>query len=49
MDFDDLVNGRLTDPHALLGAHRVNGSVVVRAYRPAAERVTVLVGASPPS
>src|SRR3954464_911700 len=27
------------DPHAVLGAHRENGGVVVRAYRPAAEKV----------
>ena len=41
MDFEALVNGRTTDPHAVLGAHRADGGVVVRAYRPAAERVTV--------
>ncbi|MFL5843373.1 MAG: 1,4-alpha-glucan branching protein GlgB [Solirubrobacteraceae bacterium] len=30
-----------SDPHALLGAHPQNGGVVVRAWRPDAERVTV--------
>jgi 1,4-alpha-glucan branching enzyme len=30
------------DPHHLLGAHRQNGDVVVRAFRPGAERVRVL-------
>jgi 1,4-alpha-glucan branching enzyme len=40
-DLDQLVEGRLADPHSLLGAHRRNGAVVVRAYRPAAEKVVV--------
>jgi len=30
------------DPHHLLGAHAANGDVVVRAFRPGAERVRVL-------
>ncbi|MCW3008376.1 MAG: glgB [Solirubrobacterales bacterium] len=30
-----------SDPHAILGAHPHNGGVVVRAWRPDAERVTV--------
>ncbi|HEY7208323.1 MAG TPA: 1,4-alpha-glucan branching protein GlgB [Gaiellaceae bacterium] len=30
-----------TDPHSVLGAHPQNGGVVVRAYRPDAERVLV--------
>src|SRR6478672_6654872 len=40
-DLDQLVEGRLADPHSVLGAHRRNGVVVVRAYRPAADKVTV--------
>jgi 1,4-alpha-glucan branching enzyme len=32
----------LADPHALLGAHPVDGGVVIRAYRPDAEGVRVL-------
>ncbi|MEA2170868.1 MAG: 1,4-alpha-glucan branching enzyme [Solirubrobacteraceae bacterium] len=42
MDLDQLVAGRSADPHAVLGAHPQNGGVVVRAFRPAAETVTVL-------
>jgi 1,4-alpha-glucan branching enzyme len=38
---DELVEGRLADPHSLLGAHPQNGSVVVRTFRPEAERVLV--------
>jgi 1,4-alpha-glucan branching enzyme len=40
---EDLVAGRISDPHALLGAHRANGGAVVRAWRPAASAVTVKV------
>jgi 1,4-alpha-glucan branching enzyme len=40
-DLDRLVDGRHADPHALLGAHRSDGGVVVRALRPTAERVIV--------
>jgi 1,4-alpha-glucan branching enzyme len=40
-ELDQLVDGRHADPHSLLGAHPQNGGVVVRAFRPAAERVTV--------
>ena len=39
---DGLVNRSLSDPHGLLGAHPADGGVVVRAWRPGAERVTVL-------
>ncbi len=42
--FDQLVEGRLADPHAVLGAHQQTGGVVVRAFRPAAERVVVRAG-----
>jgi 1,4-alpha-glucan branching enzyme len=45
---DELVEGRLADPHSLLGAHPQNGSVIVRAFRPEAESVKVRVeGAEP--
>jgi 1,4-alpha-glucan branching enzyme len=45
---EELVEGRLANPHSLLGAHPQNGSVVVRAFRPEAERVRVRVeGAEP--
>jgi 1,4-alpha-glucan branching enzyme len=45
---DELVEGRLADPHSLLGAHPQNGGVVVRAFRPEAESVRVRVeGAEP--
>src|SRR3954447_10506776 len=40
-DLDQLVDGRLADPHSVLGAHPHDGGVVVRAYRPAAEKVVV--------
>jgi 1,4-alpha-glucan branching enzyme len=45
---DELVEGRLADPHSLLGAHPQNGSIVVRAFRPEAERVRVRVEGSEP-
>ncbi|MEA2177581.1 MAG: 1,4-alpha-glucan branching enzyme, partial [Solirubrobacteraceae bacterium] len=41
VDLDQLVGGRLADPHSVLGAHPVNGRVLVRAYRPEAESVVV--------
>ena len=44
----ELVEGRLADPHSLLGAHTQNGSVVVRAFRPEAESVRVRVEGSDP-
>jgi 1,4-alpha-glucan branching enzyme len=36
------------DPHSILGAHRVAGGVVVRVFRPEAERVELLVGDESP-
>jgi 1,4-alpha-glucan branching enzyme len=45
---DELVEGRLADPHSLLGAHPQNGSVIVRAFRPEAERVRVRVEGEEP-
>ena len=45
---DELVEGRLANPHSLLGAHPQNGTIVVRAFRPDAESVKVRVeGAEP--
>jgi 1,4-alpha-glucan branching enzyme len=38
---DDLVAGRLADPHALLGVHGTNGATVVRTWRPEAETVRI--------
>ncbi len=43
-ELERLAGGAHHDPHALLGAHPVPGGVVVRALRPEAERVEVLVG-----
>jgi hypothetical protein len=42
---DDLLGGRHTDPHALLGAHRLNDrTVAFRVLRPQADEVTVVLG-----
>ena len=38
-----LVNGELRDPHSLLGRHPVGQGAVVRAWRPEAETVNVLI------
>src|SRR5919202_1888903 len=40
-ELDQLVDGRHAAPHSVLGAHRHDGTVVVRAYRPSAEKVVV--------
>src|SRR5918992_880206 len=42
-DVDRLVRGELRDPHSLLGRHPVEGGTIVRAWRPGAETVRVLV------
>ena len=39
--FDALAGARHADPFSLLGPHRENGSLVVRTFHPAAERVFV--------
>jgi 1,4-alpha-glucan branching enzyme len=39
-DIDAIVARDLADPHRLLGAHAQDGGVVIRAFRPAAARVT---------
>src|ERR1700753_2763524 len=43
-DANRLLAPQHSDPHAYLGAHQLNGSVVVRAFRPAAAHVTVAAG-----
>jgi 1,4-alpha-glucan branching enzyme len=47
-DIDALLALRLGDPHRLLGAHPSDGGVVVRAFRPAAERIVVRTEAFEP-
>ncbi|HEX8103435.1 MAG TPA: 1,4-alpha-glucan branching protein GlgB [Solirubrobacteraceae bacterium] len=42
-DAERIVARDHADPHAYLGAHRQDGGVVVRAFRPAAERVDVVI------
>jgi 1,4-alpha-glucan branching enzyme len=42
-----LVEGRLADPHHLLGAHPRDGGVVVRAWRPTARAVVVRPESAP--
>ncbi len=42
--FDLVVEGRLTDPHSVLGAHPAAGGVVIRAFRPDATAVTARAG-----
>src|SRR6188472_978255 len=39
-DLDRLVRREHADPHSLLGAHPHDGGVVVRAFRPAAAKIT---------
>jgi 1,4-alpha-glucan branching enzyme len=41
-DVEQLVRREHPDPHQVLGAHPCNGGVVVRAFRPAAERILAL-------
>jgi 1,4-alpha-glucan branching enzyme len=45
---DALVAGRTADPHGALGAHPSKNGVKVRAYRPEAERVSVIVNGGDP-
>jgi 1,4-alpha-glucan branching enzyme len=45
---DALVAGRTADPHGVLGAHPSKNGVKVRAYRPEAERVSVIVNGGDP-
>lgn len=44
---DDLLGGRHTDPHSILGAHHLDdGSVAVRVLRPQADGVTLVIGSA---
>jgi len=36
------------DPHAILGAHHFNGGIIIRAFRPDAEQIEVLIGRKKP-
>ena len=48
-EIERVVRREHSDPHHVLGAHPYDGGVVVRAYRPAAERISVRVeGAKKP-
>jgi hypothetical protein len=47
-EVEQLVAGRLTDPHHLLGAHPHDGGVVVRAWRPEAQAVVAKPENAPP-
>src|SRR5687767_3910236 len=42
-DIDQLVRGEHGDPHHVLGAHKADGTVVVRALRPDAVAMRVLL------
>jgi 1,4-alpha-glucan branching enzyme len=44
VDLDRIVKREHGDPHSVLGAHKYNGGVVVRALRPAAQAVKVHAG-----
>jgi hypothetical protein len=44
-DIAALVDLRLSDPHRVLGAHPAPDGVIVRAFRPAAERVVEILRA----
>ncbi|MDQ3631853.1 MAG: 1,4-alpha-glucan branching protein GlgB [Actinomycetota bacterium] len=44
--FQAVVDGTLADPHSVLGAHPVEGGVVICAFRPDAVRVTARTGAA---
>jgi 1,4-alpha-glucan branching enzyme len=43
-DFDRLLAGEHHDPHSVLGAHEYGDHTVIRAYRPHAVEVAVIVG-----
>ena len=46
-ELDALVRREHSNPHSVLGAHPYNNGVVIRALRPAASTVTVLVDGKP--
>ncbi|HLX37431.1 MAG TPA: 1,4-alpha-glucan branching protein GlgB [Candidatus Binataceae bacterium] len=43
-----LLELRHHDPHSILGAHATSAGVIVRAFRPGAERVNLLIDGEPP-
>src|SRR5205823_3183178 len=47
-DLERLLALRHSDPHSILGAHPTAEGLVVRAFRPAAERVDLLLDGGPP-
>jgi 1,4-alpha-glucan branching enzyme len=42
-ELDALVRREHSNPHSLLGAHRADGGVVVRAFRPSARQITAVL------
>ena len=48
VELERLLATNSPDPHALLGAHPTAGGVAVRAFRPDAERVEVIIDGEPP-
>ena len=42
-DLDRILALEHTDPHTFLGAHRVGGGTIIRAYRPNADAITLLL------
>ncbi len=47
-DLTRLLALRHSDPHSILGAHPTSRGVIVRAFRPGAERVNLIVDGEPP-
>ena len=47
-DLHRLLSLRHSDPHSVLGAHLVDGGVVVRAFRPSADKVELVIGKRKP-
>src|ERR1700761_9120731 len=47
-ELEQLVRREHSNPHSILGAHSEDGGVVVRAFRPAASTVTVLLDGHEP-
>jgi 1,4-alpha-glucan branching enzyme len=47
-ELESLLSLRHRDPHSILGAHHSDRGVIVRTYRPGAEKVVLLVDGEPP-
>src|SRR5918911_1862107 len=47
-ELNRLLSLKHTDPHAILGAHETPAGIVVRAFRPKADRVNLLIEGEPP-